>query len=340
MQPKYKIGQKVRVRSDLTYEQQYIDSRTGTSAIATLFMVTLAGQVVTIKNYTLNSNQYCIAEGIYNWVDTMFETIKEIPEGFTELSEGCYKSFNIPRKNKAPRKIHAPDPELLKYQRDKLKDLEAIFLTQEAALKIPNIMHGFIPNRNCVTVARKHIGFEATLMMDIVAFFDSVTPYHTEIKDPNLYTVEDYCGQGFATSPMLANIGILGIVKSIDDYLKELYYDQYAFTIYADDIQISINPNSSQPIYEEINEIIEIVSTAFEYFGFKIHPHKTRIRYAKHGYRRILGINVGNDHIRATRKTMKRIRAAKHSGNIPSFAGLTTWSRCYLPRKLRPLSVT
>ena len=49
----------------------------------------------------------------------------------------------------------------------------------------------------------------------------------------------------------------------------------------------------------------------------------------------ILGINVGNDHIRASRETMRKIRAADHQGNFHSKGGLTTWSKNLVPKALR-----
>lgn len=248
-----------------------------------------------------------------------------LPNGLT------YRRFELPRKGKAPRQICAPSKELLKVQRAALPRLERAFWKRAEEHEVNEVFHGFLKNRNCVTAAQQHIGYDATLMMDISAFFDSVTQEHTRVTTVSGYTIEGTCGQGFATSPILANLGIVHIASAIKKYLQDTYTD-YAFTIYADDIQISIN--SSDP-YTECQSIADIVTAAFEYNGFQIHPHKTRIRLAKHGYRRILGINVGNDHIRATRKTMRKLRAAKHQGNHASAGGLTVWSQCLRPKALR-----
>lgn len=81
--------------------------------------------------------------------------------------------------------------------------------------------------------------------------------------------------------------------------------------------------------------IIDAVVTFASHNGFSINKNKTRVRCSKAGYRKILGINVGNDHIRASRKTMRKIRAANHQGNFHSKGGLTTWSKCLLPKALR-----
>lgn len=249
------------------------------------------------------------------------------------LPKGNYAKFEIPRKKKTPRQIVAPGTALLKYQQSQLQLLEKELKRQEQVYNIEDIIHGFVKDRNCVTAATKHIGYDLTIMMDIVAFFDSVTPAHTQINDPSFYTLEGYCGQGFATSPLLANIGIVPILAALKEYLEDAFKDRYAFTVYADDIQISIN---SDNFIEETDEIIENVKAVFECYGFKIHPHKTRIRHAKFGWRRILGVNVGDKEVRATRKTMRKIKAARHQNNGPSLGGLVTWAKCLPPKALRP----
>ena len=106
----------------------------------------------------------------------------------------------------------------------------------------------------------------------------------------------------------------------------------HAFTIYADDLQFSTN--HAKLVKHIINEVTIIA----ESHGFKINRNKTRVRKSINGYRRILGINVGDDHIRATRKIMRKIRAADHQGNFHSKAGLTTWSLCKFPTKHMKIS--
>ena len=81
------------------------------------------------------------------------------------------------------------------------------------------------------------------LMMDIKDFFDNVKSYmildfdEKSAKEPYLFHRDDYAAQGFASSPMIANIAILPALTVINDVLKEVYDDRYGFTIYADDIQ-------------------------------------------------------------------------------------------------------
>lgn len=261
-----------------------------------------------------------------------------------------YRDFLIPKKNGKPRRISAPSKELLQYQHNLMKGLYAYHAKQESVLNCENIQHGFIPNRNCVTAATQHIGYKHTIIMDLSNFFDSVNTSFfpkTITRYSHLFHKEGHCAQGFASSPILCNIASLQMVKQIKDNLISLHNEKklmkahleqddkplFAFTIYADDIQISTNYGSL------ISIIIHNVNSIAVSNGFTINRNKTRVRTARAGYRRILGINVCSDHIRATRKTMRKIRAADHQGNYHSKAGLTTWSHNLLPKVLRARSI-
>lgn len=262
-----------------------------------------------------------------------------------------YRDFLIPKKNGKPRRISAPSKELLQYQHNLMKGLYAYHAKQESALNCENIQHGFIPNRNCVTAATQHIGYKHTIIMDLSNFFDSVNTSFfpkTITRYSHLFHKEGHCAQGFASSPIMANIASLPMIKDIKQSLNELHKafiisqdnlepgdetKSFAFTVYADDIQISTN---CRPL---IKHIINSVTHIAESHKFSINRNKTRVRNTINGYRRILGINVGLDHIRATRKTMRKIRAADHQGNFHSKGGLVTWSRNLLPKVLRARSI-
>ena len=256
-----------------------------------------------------------------------------------------YRDFLIPKKNGKPRRISAPSKELLKYQHNLMPGLYRYHAKQEKTINCENIQHGFIPNRNCVTAATQHIGYKYTIIMDLENFFDScnTTFFRKNItRYSHLFHAKGHCAQGFATSPILSAIASLPMVNEIKQFLTTIHinaansmdslepgvdYASYAFTIYADDLQFSTN-NSKL-----VKDIINQVTIIAESHGFKINRNKTRVRKAINGYRRILGINVGDDHIRATRKIMRKIRAADHQGNFHSKGGLTTWSLCKFPTK-------
>lgn len=247
-----------------------------------------------------------------------------------------YTEFRLPKKSGGYRKITAPDAELLTYQRSKLRGLEMLWQDIADEFGVEDIQHGFIPNRNCVTAAERHIGYRTTISMDIADFFDNVTSNHIRqfspmfANDSHLYHADGYCSQGFATSPILCNIALIPTIADVVSYLESTFGD-YVITVYADDITISVNEERHELLNINITNIIEIFNAS----GFKIKPSKTRIRYAKYGFRRILGIMVGDNGMKVPRKTKYKLRAARHQKNASSIGGLVTWSKLQLPKAYR-----
>ena len=249
-----------------------------------------------------------------------------------------YKEYIIPKKGGKTRKIVAPDEELKAYQRGELRRLEDIFKKESKLHGIVDydLFHGFLHAKNCVTAATKHVGYKATIMMDISNFFDSVFANHINPAyklDRRLFHRDGHAAQGFPSSPMVANIAAIPVMAEIVQKVRSLEKGA-AITIYADDVTISVNNPAVIPVVQRI------VKRAFNLHGFTINEKKTRVKYAEYGYRRILGVNVGETGVRATRKTMRKIRAARHQSKqsihaARSCGGLMTWSRCILPRKAR-----
>lgn len=247
-------------------------------------------------------------------------------------SEFSYKEFEIRKKSGKMRKIVAPNAALLKAQQGERKLLRQVFINAERSLGVEGIIHGFVHKRNVVTAAKQHIGFRSTIMMDIKDFFDNTTISHLKgipslDVQPWMLHEDGYTPQGFSTSPMLCNIAILPAVKDIKKYLDSLNMP-VAFTVYADDIQISTTSED----YKGLNGIINMVEEIFAQHKYVINKPKTRIKYARYGFRRILGVNVGGTEVRATRKIMRKIRAAEFQHSHRSLAGLRQWSKCPLPK--------
>jgi len=261
----------------------------------------------------------------FNWPNVIIDDFEtKPPEDYT------YTEVEIPKKNNKVRKIVIPSKDLKSYQKGELSRLYVEFHKRVKEYKLQEVFHGFVPYRNCVSAAQMHVGFNSTVVMDIQNFFDSVTREMLADVSTNsrFFHADGYCAQGFPTSPILANIAIIPMMAEIKRKLKAIF-PQFALTIYADDIQISTNLSDKRMIK---HYVIDQLTLIIEKYGFQINHNKTHIKLAKYGYRRILGINVGNDHIRATRKTMRKIRAARHKRNNSSLGGLTTWSRCLPPR--------
>ena len=267
-----------------------------------------------------------------------------------------YKSFTIKKKSGKLRNIVSPSEKLKKYQRGTLAYLTGYFKSlEEAYPEMNGIFHGFVPNRNAVTAAKQHIGYKATIMMDITDFFDNIklkehfedplkktpdkhyVPTLTDKQKKALFHHDGYTPQGFATSPMLCNIALFPIMTSIRTALSTCLGDDFVITVYADDIQISMNKQD----HETLTYVIQTVTTYLKLMGgLEINKNKTRIRYAKHGARRILGLNVWDSCITATRKTNRKVRAVKHlttfdSSKGQALGGLKAWQKCTLPKAKR-----
>ena len=63
-------------------------------------------------------------------------------------------------------------------------------------------------------------------------------------------------------------------------------------------------------------KILFIVKQAVEQFGFKINTKKTKLQDIRNGRIIITGIAIDKKGIYPTRKTKKKIRAAKHQYNL------------------------
>ena len=248
-------------------------------------------------------------------------------------SKTFYRQFFIKKKNGRHRRICAPSPELLAFQRSELHSLAQLFSTRSMFLFGPHdrdIFHGFLKDRNIVTCAEKHIGFDHTICLDMSNCFDSITDTMLNMDlDSRLFHQDGSLAQGFSTSPILANIYLLAPVSKLLPKIRQIA-PEVVVTVYADDLHISLN-NAS---YQKLNLIIKLAIIEFAKHHLTINPRKTRIRHAKFGNRRILGIMV-DDTLKPSRKLKKKIRAARFQHNGPSLGGLVTASRCLRPRILR-----
>ena len=257
-----------------------------------------------------------------------------------EEGDYSYREFHIKKRNGKTRRICAPSPDLLRFQRHSLQALENLFKLKERELLGEEILHGFVKDRNIVTCARKHLNKAHTITMDISNCFDSITK--DMLSTAGLSSLHPYyfhkngsLAQGFATSPILANYYLIQPMKEVMEGIK-IFDPTAVITVYADDIQISL----SEQTYTIQNFFKDFVTKIFSRYGLTINPSKTRTHHAKYGNRRILGIMVGESELKPSRKLKGKIRAARYQKNGPSLGGLVTASRMYLPRALRDTSTT
>ena len=199
-----------------------------------------------------------------------------------------------------------------------------------------DVAHGFAPGRNVITNAMPHIGYRYSLSMDLSDFFDTVTrstltfaprEWTQDVEDGGLLA-DGAARQGFATSPALANIA----AAPMDSQIVRKLGSGHAYTRYADDLTISANEMAASELAATITAIVEA-------HGFRVNPRKTHLLDGTRGRRIICGVAVSEYAVHPTRKTKRKLRAAKHNlaqsntkTNRRKASGLAQWAACRVPK--------
>ena len=240
-----------------------------------------------------------------------------------------YQNFTIKKKSGADRSIHAPVKGLKSILRSLNFVLHCMYEPHEAAT-------GFMLNKSIVDNARKHVGHNYVLNLDIKDFFHSFDrkrvkhvfsyePFNLNgEKEPLAFLLASLCThpleiegevktvlpQGSPTSPTITNI----ICRKLDHRLNGLS-NRFGstYTRYADDITFSSPHNiyhkeesiklNSRGCYDnfmaELQRIIELE-------GLLINSLKTRLQ--KSAYRQVATGLIVNDKINVRRRYVKQIR--------------------------------
>jgi hypothetical protein len=167
--------------------------------------------------------------------------------------------------------------------------------------------------------------------MDLIDFFDSVKRCHLEgVVDDSILDmclIENTPKQGLPTSPLLANIAFVVFDQRICHALQKLGV-QFTYTRYADDLTFSFNNQNDS------GKIQFVVKQVLRSSGFFINERKTKLQNIKNGRIIITGVGVDKNGVHATRKTRKKIRAARQQRSIKSLVGLLEWEKCKFPNNL------
>lgn len=234
-----------------------------------------------------------------------------------------YTQKCISKKNGKIRKIYVPNENLKTFLRTLLKSLENIYQNNY----IHDCDHAFLKGKNCVTNASMHIHNRYVLSLDIENFFESLPKRLLKNYLPNqildLVLVNEKIVQGYPTSPYLANIAMIEIDHLI---MKVIENKDITYSRYADDLTFSFNE------LMEREYILATVIQILKGFDLKINSKKTKFQDKNNGRAIITGVGVSMYAIHPTRKTIKKIRAAKHQNNILSERGLVSWSLCKIPK--------
>lgn len=257
-----------------------------------------------------------------------------------------FYKFKVKKKSGGFRTIYAPDNQTktrLRYLAERLGRMTALLCD-------PAIVHGFVPGRNPVTNALRHVGRQYTVCMDIVDFFDHVTekllgPYKALIP-VKLCMPEGFAAQGLPTSPPISNLAMLPFDQALSYTLQTnewlLPARDFVYTRYADDIAISFNLDDTWALVEVrkrlVEPLIEGIGSLLSSMGMEVNEKKVRLLHTTGGRRRVItGVSVGEDDVRIPRPTRRRLRAAMHkcSGSLQA-RGLAEWGKLKVPKGWQP----
>jgi retron-type reverse transcriptase len=162
-----------------------------------------------------------------------------------------------------------------------LKDLNKVLNTYLNDLYLPlPVVHSYLKGRNNKTNASLHLAKNVILSLDIKNFFDSISSkmivetfkslgYQDSISEAlcKLTTIDGKLGQGFSTSPTLANIVVYDMDKKLVEYCEKL---NIIYSRYADDLTFSSNANTI-----DSTEIELIINQ----FNFELNHKKTKLMF-------------------------------------------------------------
>jgi len=168
---------------------------------------------------------------------------------------------------------------------------------------------------------------------DLASCFDQVTC--KKLKSVGLpdeiisqVTYDGAARQGFPTSPACADLALgpldRAIFKAIRKSKKGIIY-----TRYVDDLTFSCDS-------EEVAQwLLARIPQTVRRCGWRLNDAKTEIQTAKTGRRIICGVGVDDDGIHPTRRSKRKLRAARHQNNIPQAEGLEEWHQLKTPSRSR-----
>ena len=210
---------------------------------------------------------------------------------------------------KAPFSRHNVYRRVYKVNSEELFNAHKVFHSYLNSVYQPSdSVHGYVPKKNIVTNASKHLGKKYILSVDLENFFESIPKKdilralkslgaNEEISKylMSLLTINDTLVQGFVCSPVLSNI----CVHKVDEkLLKAALKYNFVYTRYADDLTISSEEKPSLEVVEKIvNEC-----------GYQLNQDKISLsRRGKKQY--VTGLTIfDNERPRIPKRYKKRIR--------------------------------
>ncbi len=214
-----------------------------------------------------------------------------------------YICFHTKKRDGSIREIFAPKSRLKEVQRQILDDLlQKVGLNSHA--------EGFRKKRSIATNAKRHIGKEIVIKMDVKDFFPSITfervlgmfislgyPRQVSLLLTRLATHNGRLPIGAPTSPAISNIICRRLDKRFSKLGEKMSFD---YSRYADDITISSNNKG-------VNKMIPFFKEIMGDEGFEINESKMRILRSG-GRQKVTGIVV-NKKPNIDKREIRKLRA-------------------------------
>jgi retron-type reverse transcriptase len=230
-----------------------------------------------------------------------------------------YNVYKRKKKNGKFREITAPDP-LLK----SLQHAYALAFFEKVKDEFSAEVTGFMPGVSIKDNARRHIGKEWVVNLDIKSFFPSTTKEHVKwaLEQSKLdgdqelalevLTLNDALPQGSPASPVIANYVGVHLIDPEVKFVANSYLKEFEYSRYADDLTLSFNEKLD---VKTIKEMIRDIANAIKYpHGFEIAEDKISMR-TKNRRQAVTGITV-NAGFSINRQEYLRLRACTHQVRI------------------------
>ncbi|WP_200413049.1 reverse transcriptase family protein [Frigoribacterium sp. CFBP 13605] len=236
-------------------------------------------------------------------------------------------------------------PRLLEVPGFRLRDLHRVVLDEVlAAVPLHDAAHGFVPGRSAVTGARRHVGREVVIALDLTSFFARVTAGQVfgalrreGLPDAVAHVLTGLCttsvppgvlsrmppggspeqrfalrhalsaahlAQGAPTSPTLANVAVRRLDSRLAGYARAA---GATYTRYADDLAFSGDGTLAGRADALVRGVGRIVGDE----GHLLNPTKTRVRGA--ATRQVVTGVVVNAGTNTVRSEYDRLRAVLHN---------------------------
>ena len=232
-----------------------------------------------------------------------------------------YHHFKVKKRRGGFREIAAPKPGLKLLQRKMKQVLDAMYEPRKS-------VHGFVRDRSIVTNAKRHVGCEHVINIDIEDFFPSITfprvrgmllKWPCRLPPEAATAVAQVCfagheglPQGAPTSPVIANMMCLHMDKHFAALARK---HGYMYTRYSDDITLSTTRRRPVPpalinAAQGETTIGPAVREILDRHWFKVNPAKVKVR-CRHERQEVTGL-VTNERVNVPRRFVRQLRAILH----------------------------